>query len=426
MAPDRLECASPRKRASRDSETRNAYSEAFIVLSLLVAIAPSARAVCPPLPSWALAYDDQTNCNLIVDAGGSWGQVTVVADKHDGTATLYGTSNPAHDSYLESGPTCPGAHSCAAPNPCNKVIYNYSYDGYATNQAKNADEIHGFNASADWIQHLWYRDVFMGNNWYCRWHAWSGPNGLSCAPSGDVNTCNHPDIIECFDGPDFGGWVVYQNVDILNQDSAQYGYPWCPNDEMGNACPDPIGPGGALMQNVRVGNVQQAGLATSFIDDCKVRWGDSPDCEGGLQFFVGTWATDGQPVPMPVVWLVGVTQVGAGGGAWRFEVGDRQQIDKIVVVQGGGGSNGWPGPLGPGPMEGGGTCPNGLLVGRDYHPGTPVTQVYCYDYIETALAAGHQRPPFINLSPVGWNNPPPGASSGASGGVSSGGGAPIE
>jgi hypothetical protein len=378
----------------------------WLIATALFAFAFEAGAVCPPLPSWALRYDNQTSCNLIVDAGGTWGQLTIVVDKHDGTASGYGGSD--NDSaYLQSGPTCPGSHTCGAPNSCNKVIYNYNYDGYSENRAKNADEIHGLITSEDWIKHLWYRDVFMGNNWFCEGIPWSGPNGLSCGTN-DRNPGNHPDIIECLEGPDDGGWVVYQNVDMLNEDAVQYGYPWCPNDELGNGCNDPKGPGGALMQNVRVGNVQKAGLATTFITDCNRRKGttNDPECNGDMQIFMGTWANWGNKRPMPVVWLVGVQSLGDQN--WRFESGNDQQVNKFVVVQGGGGSNGWPGPLGPGPMNGGGTCPNGMLPNKDYHGGTPVTRVYCYDYIETALADGHERPPFINLSPVGWRNPPTG------------------
>jgi hypothetical protein len=91
------------------------------------------------------------------------------------------------------------------------------------------------------------------------------------------------------------------------------------------------------------------------------------------------------------------------------------EIGKLVIVNTGCGAagchgrigynNGWPHPLTKKLDSGPATCPDGLLVANS--PFATVPLIYCYTSLEKA-ALDHKLPPFVQLSPSGWENPPGG------------------
>lgn len=282
-------------------------------------------------------------------------------------------------------PSCPGASDKANGCPvCNQVIYGSVQDGYAAQSGKDADLLH-VNTNSN-VENLLVKDSIFQNAWTCNGGAWSR-GGLSCA---DKETSKaHVDLIQTIGAPENGGWVVLQGSKFINGDqntaiieSADKTRGRYDSATKTGQCADPAGAGGFVWQDVEIGNSKE------FAADCLARGGPA-SCGSGNQIAMGS--TTGS---FGDVWFIGVRntsglKIRAGAG-----------VPKIIVIGGSGGRNGWPGPLGPGPVAGDGTC-NGKVAGN-YGEKAAVTDVYCYPSIEAALAAGHKRPPFLQLSSVGW------------------------
>jgi hypothetical protein len=353
---------------------------------LLMITAHESHAACPQTPMWAKGRDPAT-CQLLVEGGSSYGMIRFDQEKMQ----FLGPGN----SYQPAGP---GAKDVAGGCPTsNLAVWSSKFDNYSAGTKKQMDVSHmNTNSNAKFVL---IRDSLFTNAWVCKGGAWSGPNGLSCA-AGETSD-KHSDLLQIFGLPKDNGWVVLQNTDLLNGDQ-QIGIWQTPSYQRGayssssprGICADPAGTGGMLWQNVRYGNP-----SSSFKSDCLARGNARWACAGGNQFVI----KGDTGFPFGDVWLVGVQNL---SGA-RFRV--MSDVPKIVVIGGSGGRNGWPGPLGPGPSVGPGTCPNGKLPGKYNESGTVDTAVYCYSSIESAIAAGHRPPPFLNLSATGWKTAPSGS-----------------
>lgn len=154
---------------------------------------------------------------------------------------------------------------------------------------------------------------------------------------------------------------------------------------------------GVVYQNLKVTGVEPA-----FYEDCMQRrksMGISGNCgDGNLRISAGyPWRFDNAP---RTTWMINVTPPSQSAGSLEIESNNGQPQSS---------SNVW-GPI--------------ILVGSDtknytiytnfkvndkwvkYVRNGPTDKVYRYNTIEEALAAGHARPPMIELSCSGWAVPP--------------------
>jgi hypothetical protein len=339
-----------------------------------------------PVPAWAVERD-VSGC-LVVDGGGSWGNITF--QQH----AFHYDNAPQGGSWR---PTCPGATDVPGGCPtCNVVIWDSDFDKYQSGGVEGSD-VWEWNTNID-AQHVLVKNVSLRNAWRCAGGTgWTGPNGHHCAPGESSGA--HTDLWQLWTGPpENGGWLVAQDMVIENSDT-QF-FQWSEADlkrGRDGACADPGG-SGIVFQNVILDQTAE------YEQDCLARTHPASQ-----------WACAGN---------YGNTQGNAGHqleALWYIDVhnlrGVTMSIDgdmfaKVISIGGSGGGDGWPGAL-KGSAPGPGTCPNGLVSNTDFaQPGRPETAIYCYDSIESALAdtlcpdCPHTRPPFLELSPSGWATPP--------------------
>jgi hypothetical protein len=347
------------------------------------------RALCKDdgvteVPGFASGRD--SNGCLMIDPGNGSAPIPFQYETFHKTGTASCDQTRASTTRLDLKASKYGScRSSGNGHYCTLLVWDTVIDNYLDPGCKNEDVV--FFGQGPPFEYLFFKNVVIANGWKCAGGTWIGPNGLSCSSS--ENSAAHSDGMQVRGQPVNGGWFVMQdsvfvngyNLHLLQQTDSQ----WGPT-------------GSDLFQGVEFGRRNSVGAATTWVADCNARRGGVDDdiCPDG-RANIGTalkqaWFID--------VW--GTTTIGL----------DAVQ-DKIVVVNTGCGKNGcagsvgyngkgWPHPI-LRPGSGPGTCPNGQIGS------SPPT--YCYRSIEKALADGHTAPPFIDLSPAGWENPPPSAKS---------------
>lgn len=320
-----------------------------------------------------------------------------------------GWKNPHLDGTPEPGTntiSIVNGDSSAAECPpqngeCSYFYYNVTFDSYLDNAATQGDTFRFGNGNE--VQYAFFKNVFMQNTWHCQGGSpqWNGPNGVHCRDGEDSDI--HQDGWQNRGQPQKGGWLVFQDSGIVNNQANKLIY-------QTQAVHPPNG--GWVFQGVWFGNTNDpVGEADHWIDDCIARGEGVSTCTTG-HAQIGYNATEG--------WLIDVY------GAAFFSRWPTTDTGKIIVVNTGcntagcggtvGYNNGWPHPLDKESVGGGGACPNGPLPTSI---GSGVGTTYCYTSLEEALQ-DHDEPPFIRLSCAGWENPP--ATAGDCGGGGGGGG----
>lgn len=282
---------------------------------------------------------------------------------------------------------------------CTYLMWDVKVDGYLSPLMKNEDIWRPTDGAKEY---LYVKDSHIANGWKCKGGTWSGPNGIGC--TSEENSSAHTDGIQMRGQPVNGGWVIFQDSIVANanlilfliQVQAQYG-----------------SNGSFLFQGLKLGQTNEPlGEAEHWIDDCLAR-GVEPDICTGNRLQMGYHADE--------LWVIDVS------GTAMFSLVNN--INKLVQVNTGCGvtgcngeigyNNGYPHPLKKNSPAGPGDCPNGLTV--PVNTGTNGA-TFCYTSIENALNdqvtatsnpgdcpapyCPHKAPPFIQLSPTGWENPP--------------------
>ncbi len=374
------------------------------VLASGAADAQSGRwAGCEPggvTPSWATR--DASGC-LVVPGGGSWGNQTFKIHSYNLQNVGSNQDQPGNGSDREG---CPGSWGSGCPT-CNVVMWNNAFSNYspASTGGGHDRDLFQFNSNSV-VRHLLIKNTTIQNSWNCNGGSWSGPNGHSC--SGQVDG-NHSDLFQGWRGPiNDGGWMVVQDSVLKNAD-VEFGQFSEPNLVRGTngQCSD-SGSGGFLFQGVTLD--QEAAFKT----ECRTR-GFTWSCDQGN--YLAIFGAGGSGPQWGPVWFVNV--VNRAGVTLRLT---SDPAPSVIVIGGSGGRNGWPGPLtGAGGTGPGTACNNGLYAPGSRYDGessSPRMKIYCYDSIESALTdtydattcpdCPHRRPPFIELSAAGWQNPPTG------------------
>ncbi len=354
------------------------WSAPVAVLMILGLHLP-ARAVCPPTPAWATCVGDK----LQVDAGGSYGTVDFeLADLGDQWSQATAVGDPlANASYG-------GQHPYATLGSCTPqdwIVYDLTHDpglevdGYsgAGCSAPGCCDGYGECGPTNDLLHIWgitaKRHVFIKN--------FDAANAFR-SEAGD-----HTDVLQQFQGTDFGGWAVLQDSTFTNSDDQHLQIatnedyvptlsgtdPSC-GIQNGTGGPDD-GMKGLVLQNVMTANL------SAFNADCLARKGPGEFCPASNNFGavkkMALWFIETSINPCPALY---------------------DRVDPVVIV----GTNQPPCYLDP------------SWVGNRYF----------YGSIEQALSASystcqskpiserpdecdpddfpHQRPPFIQLSEAGW------------------------
>lgn len=328
----------------------------LIVLLAALFFASPASGACPPMPAWATCINDK----LVVPGGGSWGDIDF--ELYDLGALYPGMGNDLAEYGGTHNTDCGGG-------PKDWLIYDttddpgWETDVYASYGCSTGCCLTFAACSAlagDHI-HVWddmKRHVFIKN--------FDARNAVRPDPE------NHTDILQTFQGPLAGGWIVIQDSSFHNADSTELQL-----GDNDNVCGE-SGPGGYLFQGLDI--AQDA----AFFADCQARCAGNPDCT-----CIASSANVGSSLRYPL-WVVG------GSMSTLHLV---SQVDPVIMV--------------------GGTI-------ESFSFQTWVGHRYYYDDIDEALGATfsscqaalsgerpdgcdsadfpHVRPPFIQLSAVGWRD----------------------
>jgi hypothetical protein len=315
--------------------------------------------------------------------------------------------------------------SCKPSNDCAWVGWGVELDDYLVLQGPSDNAgADAFPFSGRHYQTIYFRDGGVGNTWKCKGGSWTSPTELQRCRLED-STCAHADGIQIRGQPVLDGWAVFQNFTVANVNDVHVIL------EMND--PEYVGPPpGFVWQHVKVGYFPDWGVAEDWGADC-LAMGDNncvPPVGGAPRWQLGS---NGSTTPFKATWLI---------NSWTHVNIDPNRTAKIIVVNGGKGGpcnnqsgcdgaigfdDGWPAPLGVGwydasPGPGPGVCPEGLIAADVHDPNVSsvVVPVYCYTSIERALAdvhtetgeigdcphCPHARPPFLQLSNSGWEDPP--------------------
>ncbi len=385
------------------------------VAMLVVGGAPAARAIDPALcaddgvteiPSFATGRD--TDGCLLVDPGNGQPAIPFQYETFHRTG-ISRTSIAGETAVADVIEMRAESHGkCRTKDEgefCSYLIWDTHIDNYLDPAARN-DDI--WFAGGAGMEYVLVKDSSFANGWKCSGGGgWLGPNGLQCDPGNDSSA--HSDGIQMLRNPVNGGWVVFQDSAVLNGHITlfliQQNTDFPPN-------------GSFLFQGFRFGQVNEpVGAATNWIDDCLARGSTFSACsENRLRL----------DYDANEVWVVDVS------GSTLFQL--RAHFNKVVLVNTGCGrtgcggevgyTNGWPHPLDT-KETGPGSCPNGLVLQQPTKGDGSAEVAFCYTSLEAALSdtvtatAGegdcpiawcpHTPPPFMQLSPSGWENPPGGS-----------------
>ncbi len=293
---------------------------------------------------------------------------------------------------------------------CSLIFWDVTFDNYLDPACKNADVLTYGDGAA--LEYLWFKDSRIVNGWKCAGgEGWKGPNGIGCAPG--ERSKAHCDNLQIRGQPSNGGWFVLQDSVLANghvhlflhQQQSKYG-----------------ANGSTLWQGVQFGQFETpVGAARNWVSDCRARGSGDKTCLRN-RARIGFNSDE--------IWLVDVW------GSTRFRM--KGDYNKVVVVNTGCGpagcngergfENGWPHPLQGVSSGGPGTCPDGLIP-AGCAGGSNTGNCYCYTSLEKALAdtrtessglgdcpdCPHERPPFLQFSAAGWEQPPSGRARSAAG-----------
>jgi transcriptional regulator with XRE-family HTH domain len=291
--------------------------------------------------------------------------------------------------------------TAASGSFCSLLIWDTTFDNYLSVVGRDDDIIH---LGAEGFEYLYFKDSNVVNGWKCSGVAWEGPNGTACP---EAESGAHSDGIQFRGTIANDGWLIFQDSNLLNghTDLMRLQYKSSDYEPHGNL----------LLQGVQLGTVNTPiGASVNWIDDCRGR-GSSSKCDEPVA--VGT-------MPLEEIWYVDVY----GNGITRL--GRDGFTKKVVIVNTGCGragcggpiefDDGWAHPVARSDPSGPGTCPNGY-VGNGCQ-GDSAVACFCYTSIENALAdtvtptsnigdcpaphCPHARPPFLQNSDSGWENPP--------------------
>lgn len=288
------------------------------------------------------------------------------------------------------------ANACPT-NDCGYVAWNVNADDFAGNVSgvSGGDAYHFAGRHYKWI--LW-KNFGAGNTWKCKGGSWP--------PCGGGTSNGHNDAMQIRGQPVNNGWAVMQDSVIANANDIHMILEMSGDQEYVGPAP------GFVFQGVKVGYFPDWGEADNWTADCQAMGGGQicgAPAGGSARWQVGSNSTD---TTFKATWLIdSVSHV-------RVEA---DRTAKLIVVNTGcsnatmscggqiGYENGWPAPLGHAfSSKGPGTCPNGLLPSGNVRTsdGPNPVPVYCYTSLERALADGHERPPFLQISNSGWQTPP--------------------